>query len=232
MDIPMRRLAVAVALVCCALTSCGTQRAGEPTSAAPPASPHPSAPEASCAIQTPENTDEDPGAYTGPNTDEDPGTYTGPNTDEEASGTDLPDTTSEDTSGTDLPDTTSEDASGAGQPDTTSEDQGGPPPVDTEEEADLSDRWYSMARDFRAYLEASASKTDRALATRLESVSVCTTGDGARTLARVRAAFEVDESDALDRTATVFAHWRRSVYGDHGHVEVLAPAKMTAEQDW
>lgn len=231
MDIPMRRLAVAVTLVCCALTSCGTQHAGEPASAGPPTSPHPSASDAPCAIQTQENTDEDTGPYTGPNTDEDPGTYTGPNTDEDPGTYTGPDT-DEDASGTDLPDTTSEDTSGTDQPDTTSEDQGGPPPVDTEEDADLSDRWYSMTRDFRAYLEASASKEDRALATRLESVSVCTTGDGARTLARVRATFEVDDADALDRTATVFAHWRRTVYGDHGHVEVLAPAKMTAEKDW
>jgi hypothetical protein len=230
MDIPMRRLVVAVALVCCALTSCGTERAGEPASAGPPASPHPSAPDAPCAIQSPENTDEDPGTYTGPNTDEDTGAYTGPNTDEDTGTYTGPNTDEEPTA--ELPDTTSEDASGAELPDTTSEDQGGPPPVDTEEDADLSDRWYSMTGDFRAYLEASASKADRALATRLESVSVCTTGDGARTLARVRAAFEVDDSDALDRAATVFAHWRRSVYGDHGHVEVLAPAKMTAEQDW
>ncbi|MFF9280411.1 hypothetical protein [Streptomyces griseosporeus] len=206
MDIQMRRLAVAVALVCCALTSCGTQRAGEPASAGPPASPRPSASDAPCDVQTPENTDEDTGPYTGPDTDEDAGAYTGPDADEDATGTDLPDTTSE--------------------------DQGGPPPVDTEEDADLSDRWYSMTGDFRAYLDASASKGDRALAARLESVSVCTTEGGARTLARVRASFEVDESGALDRTAAVFAHWRHSVYGDHGHVEVLAPAKMTAERDW
>jgi hypothetical protein len=206
MDIQMRRLAVAVALVCCALTSCGTQRAGEPASAGPPVSPRPSASGAPCDVQTPENTDEDTGPYTGPDTDEDAGTYTGPDTDEDATGTDLPDTTSE--------------------------DQGGRTPVDTEEDADLSDRWYSMTGDFRAYLDASASKEDRALAARLESVSVCTTEGGARTLARVRASFEVDESDAVDRTAAVFARWRGSVYGDHGHVEVLAPAKMTAEKDW
>jgi hypothetical protein len=218
MDIQMRRLAVAVALVCCALTSCGTQRAGEPASAGPPVSPRPSASGAPCDVQAPENTDEDTGPYTGPDTDEDPGTYTGPDTDEDAGTYTGPDT-DEDATGTDLPDTTSED-------------QGGRTPVDTEEDADLSDRWYSMTGDFRAYLDASASKEDRALAARLESVSVCTTEGGARTLARVRASFEVDESDAVDRTAAVFARWRGSVYGDHGHVEVLAPAKMTAEKDW
>ncbi|MFH8932665.1 hypothetical protein [Streptomyces griseosporeus] len=230
MDIQMRRLAVAVALVCCALTSCGTQRAGEPASAGPPASPRPSASDAPCDVRTPENTDEDTGPYTGPDTDEDPGTYTGPDTDEDPGTYTGPDT-DEDPGAYTGPDT-DEDATGTGLPDTTSEDQGGRTPVDTEEDADLSDRWYSMTGDFRAYLDASASKEDRALAARLESVSVCTTQGGARTLARVRASFEVDDSDALDRTAAVFAHWRHSVYGDHGHVEVLAPAKMTAEKDW
>ncbi|GHF47797.1 hypothetical protein [Streptomyces griseosporeus] len=230
MDIQMRRLAVAVALVCCALTSCGTQRAGEPASAGPPASPRPSASDAPCDVQTPENTDEDTGPYTGPDTDEDAGTYTGPDTDEDPGTYTGPDT--DEDPGTYTGPDTDEDATGTGLPDTTSEDQGGRTPVDTEEDADLSDRWYSMTGDFRAYLDASASKEDRALAARLESVSVCTTRGGARTLARVRASFEVDDSDALDRTAAVFAHWRHSVYGDHGHVEVLAPAKMTAEKDW
>ncbi|MEU3839666.1 hypothetical protein AB0E88_06480 [Streptomyces sp. NPDC028635] len=211
MNTHIRRLAVAAALACCcALTSCGTERAGGPAAAAAPASPRPSISDTSCDPQVPENTDE--------------------NTDEE-SGQTLPDTTSDDQGGQTLPDTTSDDQGGQTLPDTTSDDQG-PPPVDTEEDGDLSDRWYSMTREFLAYLRTDAPKADAALAAHVHSASVCTTQGGARTLARVRADYDVGQQEPLDRTARVFARWRKSLYGDHGHVQVLAPAKMTAELDW
>lgn len=236
MTIQMRRLAVAAALVCCcALTSCGTERAGGPASAASPASPHPSVSDTSCDIQVPENTDEATGVPE--NTDENTDEATGvPETTDETLG-DTTDETADETTdettdaGAGLPDTTSDDQGGQDLPDTTSDDQG-PPPVDTEEDADLSERWYSMTREFVAYLKASHSKADAALAAHVHSVSVCTTQGGARTLARVRAEFDVWDSESLDRTAAAFAHWRRSLYGDHGHVEVLAPAKMNSERDW
>ncbi|MFC7914279.1 hypothetical protein [Streptomyces sp. NPDC057386] len=222
MTTQMRRLAVAAALLCCcALTSCGTERAdgragagdgGGAVTAASPTAPRPSASAsgasgasgASCDVSAPGSADE---------------TSEG--------GAELPDATSEDSA--ELPDTTSEDATDL--PDTTSEGHG-PTPVDTEEDADLSDRWYSMTGDFTTYLKSSPSKADAALAGRVRSASVCTTQGGARTLARVRVDLDVREDEPLNRTARVFARWRQSQYGDHGHVEVLAPARMSAELDW
>ncbi|MFF9817951.1 hypothetical protein [Streptomyces sp. NPDC014006] len=237
MNIHMRRLAVAAALVCCCtLTSCGTERAGEPAAAAPPtaspASPRPSASDTSCDVSVPENTDEEGGQTLPDATSDDQGGQTLPDTtSDDQGGQTLPDTTSDDQGGQTLPDTTSDDQGGQTLPDTTSDDQG-PPPVDTEEDADLSERWYSMTREFVAYLRTAAPKADAALAAHVHSVGVCTTQGGARTLARVRVDYDVWEDGPLNRTAQVFAHWRQSLYGDHGHVEVLAPAKMTAERDW
>ncbi len=54
----------------------------------------------------------------------------------------------------------------------------------------------------------------------------------ARGEAVVRVYYGVAEQEEADRTADVFAHWRSSVYGDHGRVDVLGPAKATAEKDW
>jgi hypothetical protein len=197
-----------------------------PTSRSP--QPHPSASAASCDVSVPENTDEDTDGGTDlpDTTSDDQGELPDTTSDDQG---ELPDTTSDDQG--ELPDTTSDDQGGQDLPDTTSDDQG-PPPVDTEEDADLSDRWYSMTREFVGYLRGSAAKGDAALAAHVHSVSVCTTEGGARTLARVRAEYDVGQDEPLRRTARVFAHWRQSLYGDHGHVEVLAPAKMTAEQDW
>ncbi|POX45514.1 hypothetical protein C3489_34075 [Streptomyces sp. Ru71] len=243
MKTQIRRLAVTAALVCCCtLTSCGTERAGAPATAASPASPHPSATGGTCAPAGPEGpTDEDTGEPPDTTSDDQGGQELPDTTSDDQGGQELPDTTSDDqgdpglpdttSDDQELPDTTSDDQGGAELPDTASDDQG-PPPVDTEEDADLSDRWFSMTREFVEYLRTGAPKADAALAVHVHSVSVCTADGGARTLARVRVDYGVEDDGPLRRTAQVFAHWRQSLYGDHGHVEVLAPAKMTAEQDW
>ncbi|MFF5532089.1 hypothetical protein ACFY71_06370 [Streptomyces cinerochromogenes] len=164
--------------------------------------------------------------------------------DEECAYKEAPDTTDDDQ---EIPDTTSDDQE---LPDYTSDDQG--PPVDgttddtTDDTADDTTdgttgdggvpdagphRWFSMTRDFRAYLKGSASKKDAAIAAHVEKVCVRMPGDG-RTAARVWVDYGVWEDDELQHAAEMFARWRKSVYGDRGHVAVLAPAKMTADRDW
>jgi hypothetical protein len=95
-----------------------------------------------------------------------------------------------------------------------------------------SHRWFSMTRAFRAYLRAGAPKADAAVAAHVERVCVRTSGDGGRTVAHVWVDYGVWDDAELDRTADAFVHWRRSVYGDHGQVRILAPAKMDAERSW
>ncbi|MFE5217342.1 MULTISPECIES: hypothetical protein [unclassified Streptomyces] len=87
-------------------------------------------------------------------------------------------------------------------------------------------------RAFRTYLRTKGPKADAAIASHVLSVRVHDAGSGARTRATVEVDYGVWDDERLDRTAEVFAHWRRSVYGGHGHVRVLAPAKMDAERDW
>ncbi|GAA3133915.1 hypothetical protein GCM10010521_19630 [Streptomyces rameus] len=85
---------------------------------------------------------------------------------------------------------------------------------------------------FRAYLTTKAPKADAAIAPHVTSVSTRTATADARSVAVVHVDYGVWEDAELGRTAKAFAQWRRTAYGDHGHVDVLAPAKMTAEQDW
>ncbi|MEU6216616.1 hypothetical protein ABZ845_03705 [Streptomyces sp. NPDC047022] len=66
----------------------------------------------------------------------------------------------------------------------------------------------------------------------MTSVYTRTPAGSARGVSVVRADYGVMEQEDADRTAKAFAQWRRSEYGDHGHVDVLGPAKTTAEQDW
>ncbi|PKW12001.1 hypothetical protein SAMN05428944_0762 [Streptomyces sp. 1222.5] len=87
-------------------------------------------------------------------------------------------------------------------------------------------------RAFRTYLRTEGPKADAAIASHVLGVRVHEAGSGARTRATVEVDYGVWDDERLDRTAEVFARWRRSVYGDHGHVRVLAPAKMDAERDW
>ncbi|MER6416011.1 hypothetical protein ABT273_34000 [Streptomyces humidus] len=145
---------------------------------------------------------------------------------------DLPDTTSDD-QGT-LPDTTSDDQGTL--PDTTSDDQGTLPDTTSDDNgsapANGPNRWFPMLREFRAYLATSVTKADAALAAHVTSVRIRVPVGSARSEAVVRVDYGVAEQAEADRTAGVFAHWRRSVYGDHGHVDVLGPAKTTAEKDW
>ncbi|MFD8392959.1 hypothetical protein ACFV2N_28100 [Streptomyces sp. NPDC059680] len=206
-----RHLVTAV-LVCCSLVSCGARRADVAEGGSP--APRPSVADKACDVEdVPDTTSDDQEL---PDTTSD---------DQE-----LPDTTSDDQ---ELPDTTSDDQE---LPDTTSDDQGSPMGDTTEDGAGVPQvgphRWFPMTRDFRAYLSASTRKADAAIAAHVERVCVRTPEGGGRTLSEVRVDYGVWEQDAMDRTARVFARWRESVYGDHGHVDVMAPAKMDAEQDW
>ncbi|WEO99807.1 hypothetical protein A6P39_040420 [Streptomyces sp. FXJ1.172] len=125
-----------------------------------------------------------------------------------------------------LPDTTSDDQQDPGPPvgDTT-DDTGGVPTAGPY-------RWFPMLRGFRAYLTTDARKGDAAIAVRVTSVYTRTPAGSARSMSLVRVDYGVMEREDVDRTAQVFARWRRSVYGDHGHVDVLGLGKMNAEQDW
>ncbi|MEV7124454.1 hypothetical protein [Streptomyces sp. NPDC093260] len=230
MRITTRYACAAAALACCCLplAACGTERAGGAAAGAGTV--------ATAGARAADGTDgaDDPegseGADASDTTSDDQGQ--------------LPDTTTDDQH-TDLPDTTSDDQGEL--PDTTTDDQQGPdgPYTDgttDDTSADARDesvpttgphRWFPMLREFRAYLRTGApKKSDAALAAHVTSVRTRTLAGGDRVVAVVRADYGVWETDELDRTAEVFAHWRTSVYGDHGHVDVLAPAKMTAGKDW
>ncbi|MGW2647481.1 hypothetical protein ACWC2T_21745 [Streptomyces sp. NPDC001393] len=199
-----RRLVAALLAGCCALVSCGTQRAGVAKGDSP--APRSSAVDRTCDTEerAPDTTDDDQ---------------------------QLPDTTSDDQGP--AVDTTSDDQQ---LPDTTSDDQG--PAVDDTSENGSGvpqtgpHRWFPMALEFRAYLTASADKADAAIAAHVDRVCVRTPGSDGRTEADVWVDYGVWDDDKRERAAAVFARWRQSVYGDRGHVEVLAPAKMTAERSW
>ena len=93
-------------------------------------------------------------------------------------------------------------------------------------------RGCGSLREFRAYLRRDAPKGDAALASHVLGVRVRTAAGSGRSLATVKVDFGVWDDEQLERTAKVFAHWHRSVYGGHGRVRVLAPAKMDDERDW
>ncbi|MET9290637.1 hypothetical protein [Streptomyces sp. NPDC003077] len=222
-----RHLSVAAALVCCclALTACGTERAGAPRAAAPESS-------------TTDTTSDDQGEDL-PDTTSELSDEALPDTTSDDQGPELPDTTSDD-QGEILPDTTTEngDTEETGDTDNTNDyDPDGPPMGDTEDEGSLvptagPHRWFPMLREFRAYLAADASKADAAIADHVRRVYIRTPAGTARSEAVVRVDYGIMESEKADRTAEVFTQWRHSVYGDHGHVQVLGPAKTTADLDW
>jgi hypothetical protein len=218
MKTKMRRYAVAVLLVgSCSLVSCGTQHAD--AARAGSTAPRPSAAGRECDVEdVPEATDDDQGL---------PGTTS----DDQG----LPDTTSDDQGdGQGLPDTTSDDYQEL--PDTTSDDQGPPVGDTTEDDPGVPSagphRWFSMTREFRDYLRTGAPKADAALAAHVGKVCVRTPEGDGRTEADVWVDYGVWEDGKLNRATRAFAHWRQTVYGDHGHVTVLAPAKMDAERRW
>ncbi|WP_225826962.1 hypothetical protein [Streptomyces naphthomycinicus] len=243
MNTRTRRYLVAALLAgCCSLVSCGTERAGA-TGHGPPA-PRPSVTDRACAVgEAPETTDDD-GEL--PDTTSDGQGLPDTTTDDR----ELPDTTSDDqglpdttTDDRELPDTTSDDqglpdttTDDQALPDTTTDDQGVPAGDTTEDGASVpevgSHRWFSMTREFRAYLKTAAPKADAAIAAHVERVCVRTPANDGRTVADVWVDYGVWEDGKLKHAAEVFARWRRSVYGDHGHVTVLAPAKMNAERGW
>ncbi|MFF7190643.1 hypothetical protein ACFZAR_36750 [Streptomyces sp. NPDC008222] len=159
-----------------------------------------------------------------------PGSSTADETSDDQS---LPDTTTDDQS---LPDETSDDQT---LPGTTSDDQQdpGPPMGDTTDDdggvpTAGPHRWFPMLREFRAYLTTNAPEADAAIATHVTSVYIRTPAGSTRAMAVVRVDYGVMEQEDADHTAKVFAHWRDSPYGDHGHVDVLGPAKTNAQQDW
>ncbi|MEU0673785.1 hypothetical protein ABZ330_12985 [Streptomyces sp. NPDC006172] len=253
MTIMTRYAPVAALLACCCLplTACGTERPGTHTAATAGsgAAAATGGSGASAADLTsddgqeelPDTTSDDQGTLPD-TTSDDQGTL--PDTTSDDQGT-LPDTTSDD-QGT-LPDPTSDDQGTL--PDTTSDDQGTLPDTTTDRDADdlpegdTTDddggvptsgphRWYPMLREFRAYLTSGAAKADAEVAAHVTSVHVRVPAGGARSVAVVRVDYGVGEQTQADRTAEAFARWRRSLYGDHGHVEVLGPAKTTADKDW
>ncbi|MEV4442016.1 hypothetical protein AB0K09_24010 [Streptomyces sp. NPDC049577] len=149
-----------------------------------------------------------------------------------------PDGTSDD-QGTNLPDTTSDDQ-GTSLPDTTSDDHpdpDGPPMGDTADDdggvpTAGPHRWFPMLREFHAYLTTKAPKADAAVAPHVTRVYIRTPAGTDRVEAVVRVDYGAGEQEDADRTAKAFVTWRRSAYGDHGHVRVLGPAKTTADGDW
>ncbi|MDX2679023.1 hypothetical protein [Streptomyces soliscabiei] len=201
-------VAVVLALCCLPLTACGTQQAGERTAAT-------SGPGSSARDET----SDDQGSLPDETTDDGQSNLPDETSDDQGS---LPDTTSDDQGS--LPDTTSDDQGSL--PDETSDDQG------TDDPASGPHRWFPMLREFRAYLTTDGPKADAALASHVTSVHIRVPADSARSVAVVRVDFGVGEQDSADRTAKVFGDWRRALYGDHGHVEVLGPAKTTAERNW
>ncbi|MFI0812404.1 hypothetical protein [Streptomyces echinatus] len=241
----MRRYAVAALLVgCCSLVSCGTQGADAARSA-PSAPRTASAADGECFVEdAPQATEDDQGSSDTTSDDQglpdttsdDQGLPDTTSDDQELPDTTsddqaLPDTTSDDYQ--ELPDTTTDDQE---LPDTTSDDQGPPEGDTTEDGVGVPDagphRWFSMTRDFRGYLKSGVPKADAAIAAHVERVCVRMPEAGGRTKAYVWADYGVWDDAQLDRVVRVFARWRLSGYGDHGHVTVLAPAKMTAEGSW
>jgi hypothetical protein len=202
-------VAVVLAFCCLPLTACGTQHAGERTAAT-------SGPGSSATDET----SDDQGSLPDETTDDGQSNLPDETTDDQGS---LPDETTDDGQ-SNLPDETSDDQGSL--PDTTSDDQG------TDGPASGPHRWFPMLREFRAYLTTDAPKADAALASHVTSVHIRVPADSARSVAVVRVDFGVGEQDSADRTAKVFGDWRRALYGDHGHVEVLGPAKTTAERNW
>ncbi|MFI5796398.1 hypothetical protein [Streptomyces sp. NPDC051677] len=205
-------VAVVLAFCCLPLTACGTQQAGARSTVT-----------------------SGPGSSTTDETSDD-------------SESELPDQTTDDQSS--LPDETSDDQ-GSSLPDETSDDQGSLPDTTTDDQQDTDDpalgdttedggdvpvsgphRWFPMLREFRAYLTTDAPKADAFLAAHVTSVNVRVPADSARSVAVVRVDYGVGEQESADRTAKAFADWRRAGYADHGHVDVLGPAKTTAERNW
>ncbi|WP_030199899.1 hypothetical protein [Streptomyces sp. NRRL S-87] len=232
------RAAAALACGCLALTACGTvhtgTRAGAPPGAGPAASP---AAGQDCRRGLPDTTSDDQG--TGPDTtSDDQGTLPDLTSDDQGT---LPDETSDD-QGT-LPDLTSDDQNTG--PDLTSDDQGGLPDTTTDDQgpgAGAADgacvpatgpyRWFPMLREFRAHLASHPATAGPGTGSHVESVDIRTRPADGRAEAVVRVDYGAGEQEGADRTARAFAEWRRSGYGDHGHVRVLGPAKTTAELDW
>ncbi|MFJ4521340.1 hypothetical protein ACIP4Y_10390 [Streptomyces sp. NPDC088810] len=247
MNIRMRHLPVAVALVFCSvLTSCGTERAGEPAAGASAAGSSATEETSDDQCQGEDTADDDREI---PDTTSDDQGDGGPDLTSDDQGDGGPDLTSDD-QGDGGPDLTSDDQ-GDGGPDLTSDDQGGGgPDLTTDDQGDggpdtTTDdpgppcgatagphRWFPMARDFRAYLKADGRKADAAMAGHVLSVYVRNPEGTDRTEAWVRVTYGVMEQEDADRTAKAFARWRSSVYGDHGHVGVTGPAKTDAEADW
>ncbi|MFJ9742892.1 hypothetical protein [Streptomyces sp. NPDC101166] len=231
MTIMTRYAPVAALLACCCLplTACGTERPGTHTAAT--AGPGAAAASGGSGASAADGTSDDGQEELPDTTSDDQGTL--PDTTSDDQGT-LPDTTSDDQGI--LPDTTSDDQ-GTFPDTTTDRDADDPPEGDTTEDGvgvptSGPHRWYPMLREFRAYLTSGASKADAAVAAHVTSVHVRVPSGSARSVAVVRVDYGVGEQKQADRTAEVFARWRRSLYGDHGHVEVLGPAKTTAEKDW
>jgi hypothetical protein len=202
--------AVVLAFCCLPLTACGTQHAGERTAAT-------SGPGSSATDET----SDDQGSLPDETTDDGQSNLPDETSDDQGS---LPDETTDDGQ-SNLPDETSDDGQ-SNLPDETSDDQG------TDDPASGPHRWFPMLSEFRAYLTTDAPKADAALASHVTSVHIRVPADSARSVAVVRVDFGVGEQDSADRTAKVFGDWRRALYGDHGHVEVLGPAKTTAERNW
>lgn len=205
----MRRHLVAALLVgCCALVSCGTQRVGAAQEKSPV--PQSSTVDKACDVEgVPESTDDDQ---------------------------ELPDTTTDDQGPADQgsADTTSDDQQEL--PDTTTDDQGAPPGDTAEDGGGAPEagphRWFSMTREFRAYLTTNAPKGGAAIAAHVTRVCIRTPDDSGRTEADVWVDYGVWQDRELGNAAKAFARWRQSVYGDHGHVTALAPAKMDADLSW
>lgn len=231
MTIMTRYAPVAALLACCCLplTACGTERPGAHTAAT--AGSGAAAATGGSGASATDGTSDDGQEELPDTTTDDQGSL--PDTTSDDQGT-LPDTTSDD-QGT-LPDTTSDDQ--GTYPDTTTDRDVDDPPVgDTTDDgggvpASGPHRWYPMLREFRAYLASGVAKADAAVSAHVTSVRVRVPAGSARSVAVVRVDYGVGEQEEADRTAEAFAHWRRSLYGDHGHVEVLGPAKTTAEKDW
>ncbi|MFI9253466.1 hypothetical protein [Streptomyces sp. NPDC053069] len=225
-----RYVLAALLVGCCTLVSCGAKHAGAAGGGGPASQP--SVAGELCDAEQPSD-------YTGDDITDAPSDGQEPS-DTTSDDQGLPDLTSDDDQ--EVPDETSDDYREL--PDLTSETQspseGGTEDTDETEDETVdggqvpSDGypWYSMTRDFRAYLKASASKADAAVAAHVEKVCVRAAGSDGRTVSDVWVDYGVWEDDELERTARVFARWRQSVYGDHGRVSVLAPAKMTAERSW
>ncbi|MFJ8945036.1 hypothetical protein ACIRG4_17690 [Streptomyces sp. NPDC102395] len=209
MTIMTRYAPVTALLACCCLplTACGTERPGTHTAAT--AGSGAAAATGGSGASAADGTSDDGEEELPDTTSDDQGT--------------LPDTTTDD-QGT-LPDTTTDrDVDDPPEGDTT--DDGGEVPTSGPH------RWYPMLREFRAYLTSGAAKADAAVAAHVTSVHVRVPAGSARSVAVVRVDYGVGEQKQADRTAEGFARWRRSLYGDHDHVEVLGPAKTTAEKDW